>query len=235
MSEASTLDRLVASKAAADDFTRTRWWWIRHAPVRVDEGRIYGQRDLPCDCSDAPVFSGLAALLPQDAIWVTSHLVRTVQTAKAIQAVGNFAAQEIHQDKDLAEQHLGDWQGLDRRNFLLNRQQEPDSFWYAAADERAPNGESFVDVIERVRAAVARINRTYPGNDIVAVAHGGTIRAALVIALRLPPRGGFAFTIDNCSLTRLDHYHGKRGAGWRVPMVNHLPSSASAGTLSATP
>ena len=229
------MDRLVASEAAADDFTRTRWWWIRHAPVRVDEGRIYGQRDLPCDCSDAPVFSGLAALLPQDAIWVTSHLVRTVQTAKAIQAVGNFAAQEIHQDKDLAEQHLGDWQGLDRRNFLLNRQQEPDSFWYAAADERAPNGESFVDVIERVRAAVARVNRTYPGNDIVAVAHGGTIRAALVIALRLPPRGGFAFTIDNCSLTRLDHYHGKRGAGWRVPMVNHLPSSASAGTLSATP
>jgi len=229
------MDRLVASKAAADDFTRTRWWWIRHAPVRVDEGRIYGQRDLPCDCSDAPVFSGLAALLPQDAIWVTSHLVRTVQTAKAIQAVGNFAAQEIHQDKDLAEQHLGDWQGLDRRNFLLNRQEEPDSFWYAAADERAPNGESFVDVIERVRAAVARVNRTYPGNDIVAVAHGGTIRAALVIALGLPPRGGFAFTIDNCSLTRLDHYQGKRGAGWRVPMVNHLPSSASAGTLSATP
>ena len=229
------MDRLVASKAAADDFTRTRWWWIRHAPVRVHEGRIYGQRDLPCDCSDAPVFSGLAALLPQDAIWVTSHLVRTVQTAKAIQAVGNFAAQEIHQDKDLAEQHLGDWQGLDRRNFLLNRQQEPDSFWYAAADERAPNGESFVDVIERVRAAVARVNRTYRGNDIVAVAHGGTIRAALVIALGLPPRGGFAFTIDNCSLTRLDHYHGKRGAGWRVPMVNHLPSSASAGTLSATP
>jgi broad specificity phosphatase PhoE len=181
------------------------------------------------------VFSGLATLLPQDAIWVTSHLVRTVQTAKAIQAAGNFAAPEIHRDKDFAEQHLGDWQGLDRRNFLLGRQQEPDSFWYAAADERAPNGESFVDVIERVRGAVARVNRTYPGNDIVAVAHGGTIRAALVTALGLSPRGGFAFTIDNCSLTRLDHYQGKRGAGWRVPMVNHLPSSASAGTLSATP
>jgi len=27
----------------------TRWWWIRHAPVR-DGGRIYGQSDLPCDC-----------------------------------------------------------------------------------------------------------------------------------------------------------------------------------------
>jgi len=123
------------------------------------------------------VFARLAALLPQDAIWVTSHLSRTVQTAQAIQAAGHFTSPEIHQDKDFAEQHLGDWQGLDRRSFLLGRQQEPDSFWYAAADERAPNGESFVDVIERVGAGVARVNRTYSGKDIVAVAHGGTIRA----------------------------------------------------------
>jgi len=227
LSEALTMDRLVASKAATDHFTRTRWWWVRHAPVHVDEGRIYGQRDLPCDCSDAPVFASLATLLPQDAIWVTSHLSRTVQTAQAIQAAGHFASPEIHQDKDFAEQHLGDWQGLDRQSFLLGRQQEPDSFWYAAADERAPNGESFVDVVERVSTGVARVNRAHPGKDIIAVAHGGTIRAALVIALRVPPRSGFAFTIDNCALTRLDHYEGKRGAGWRVTTVNQRPLPAS--------
>ena len=157
MSEAATLDQIVASKAAQDGFVRTRWWWIRHAPVRVDEGRIYGQTDLPCDCSDARVFSSLAALLPRQAIWVTSHLARTHQTARAVLTAGNFeATQEIRQDKDLAEQHLGDWQGLDRHTFLMNRKQEPDSFWYAAADERAPNGESFADLVVRVGAAIAR-------------------------------------------------------------------------------
>ena len=224
LSEAPTLDSIVAGKAAADDFVRTRWWWIRHAPVRVDEGRIYGQRDLPCDCSDAQIFSGLAALLPRKAIWITSHLARTRQTAEAILAAGDFEQPgQILQDKDLAEQHLGDWQGLDRRTFLMSRKQEPDSFWYAEADERAPNGESFVDLIARVEATIARVNRTHRGGDIVAVVHGGTIRAALVIALRLPPRSGFAFTIDNCSLTRLDHYQGKQGAGWRVPVVNQRP------------
>ncbi len=224
MSETTTLDHLVASKAAADDFVRTRWWWIRHAPVRVDEGRIYGQTDVPCDCSDARVLAGLAAVLPRKAIWVTSHLMRTQQTATAILAAGNFEApQEFQQDKDLAEQHLGDWQGLDRRSFLMNRRQEPDSFWYAAADERAPNGESFVDLVARVGAAITRVTQAHQGSDIVAVVHGGTIRAALAIALGLPPRGGFAFTIDNCSLTRLDHYQGRRGAGWRVAMVNHRP------------
>jgi alpha-ribazole phosphatase len=224
LSEAPTLDNIVASKAAQDDFVRTRWWWIRHAPVRVDEGRIYGQRDLPCDCSDARVFSALAALLPRKAVWITSHLARTRQTAQAILAAGDFATpQEILQDRDLAEQHLGDWQGLDRRTFLMNRKQEPDSFWYAAADERAPNGESFLDLIARVDAAIARANAAHQGSDIIAVVHGGTIRAALVIALGLPPRSGFAFTIDNCSLTRLDHYQGRQGGGWRVPMVNQHP------------
>jgi len=224
LSQTATLDNIVAGKAAKDGFVRTRWWWIRHAPVRVDDGRIYGQRDLPCDCSDTRVFSGLAALLPRRAVWLTSNLARTHQTARAILAAGDFEnAQELKQDQDLAEQHLGDWQGLDRRTFLMDRKQEPDSFWYAEAEERAPNGESFLDLVTRVRAAIERANAAYRGGDIVAVAHGGTIRAAIAIALGLPPRGGFAFMIDNCSLTRLDHYHGQQGSGWRVTTINHRP------------
>src|SRR4029077_4824748 len=74
LSDTSTLDHFVNIKAAKDGFVRTRWWWIRHAPVIVDEGRIYGQIDLPCDCSDARVFASLARLLPRKAVWLTSHL-----------------------------------------------------------------------------------------------------------------------------------------------------------------
>ena len=224
MSEATTLDTLVAGKAAKDGFVRTRWWWVRHAPVRVDEGRIYGQTDLPCDCSDTRVFSSLARLLPRDAVWITSNLTRTHQTAEAISAAGNFEKPLVlEQHQDLAEQHLGDWQGMDRKTFLMDRSQEPDSFWYATAEERAPNGESFVDLVERVGIAIKRVNQTHQGRDVIAVAHGGTIRAAIAIALGLPPRGGFAFMVDNCSLTRLDHYQGPKSAGWRVTMINHRP------------
>ncbi len=223
MSDTATLDQIIATKAAKDGFVRTRWWWVRHAPVIVDEGRIYGQSDLPCDCSDARVFAGLARLLPRQAVWLTSNLARTRQTAQAILAAGDFASPDLHPDSDLAEQHLGDWQGLDRRTFLMNRSQEPDSFWYATADERAPNGESFTDLVQRVGAAIERATKKHQGRDIVAVAHGGTIRAAIAIALNLPPRGGFAFMIDNCSLTRLDHYQGAERAGWRVSAINHRP------------
>ena len=162
--------------------------------------------------------------MPPKAVWLTSHLARTQQTAQAIFAAGDFeATPELQQDKDLAEQHLGDWQGLDRHTFLMNRSQEPDSFWYATADERAPNGESFVDLVQRVGAAIERGIKKHQGSDIVAVAHGATIRADIAIALGLPPRGGFAFMIDNCSLTRLDHYQGADRSGWRVTAINHRP------------
>ena len=45
--------------------TETRWWWIRHAPVVDHGGRIYGQRDMACDTSDAAAMSWLAAALPE--------------------------------------------------------------------------------------------------------------------------------------------------------------------------
>ena len=100
----------------------TRWWWIRHAPV-PDNGRIYGQSDLSCDCSDSAVFAALAAALPAGALWVTSHLRRTVETARAIHAADplKFAGIEPTAVPDLAEQHLGDWQGLDRKAFYAER------------------------------------------------------------------------------------------------------------------
>ena len=68
--------------------TTTNWWWVRHAPVTVNDGAVYGQTDLPCDCGNAAVFAGLAARLPRDAVWITSALQRTHQTAGAIVRAG---------------------------------------------------------------------------------------------------------------------------------------------------
>jgi alpha-ribazole phosphatase len=208
---------------AEKGFVRTRWFWIRHAPVREDGGCIYGQADVACDCSDAETFRGLGRALPRGAVWVASHLVRTHQTAAAIWNAGLEAPEQLWRERDLAEQHLGDWQGMDRAAFFAGRAMAPASYWFGPAAERAPNGESFVDVVGRVRRTVERLTARWRGRDIVAVAHGGTIRAALAIALGLEPDGGLAFAIDNCSLTRLDHMQGEGEAGWRIAIVNHQP------------
>jgi alpha-ribazole phosphatase len=200
----------------------TRWWWIRHAPV-PDGGLIYGQRDLACDCSDAEAFAGLARELPAQAVWVTSNLKRTIETAAAIIAAdpGKFAGVDPRAVPELAEQHLGEWQGLDRKEFYAARGVGTRTLWFAAAEERAPGGESFADLVGRVAPAIVRLTAEHRGRDIVAVTHGGTIRAALGLALGLNPQGALAFASDNCSLTRLDHLSPGGGAGlWRVVAVN---------------
>jgi len=206
----------------------TRWWWIRHAPVVGHGGRIYGQDDHDCDCSHRETFQNLARLLPDDAVWVTSHLRRTHLTADAILAhkpAGGARARIV--DSDLAEQHFGAWQGLTNDQLNARRDGAWHRFWLAPAWESPPGGESFVDVIDRVAAAVARLSRAHAGGDIVAVAHGGTIRAALALALALEPERALAFAVDNCTLTCLDHIQGAAGSHapgtdgvWRVRTIN---------------
>ena len=56
--------------------------------------------------------------------------------------------------------------------------------------------------------------------------YGGTIRAALALALGVPPQTALSFTVENCSITRLDYLHPPGIAGlWRVGAVNHRPWS----------
>ena len=215
---------------------QTRWWWIRHAPV-PDGGRIYGQSDLDCDCTATEIFKVLARELPQDAVWLTSNLARTHQTAAAILAASGDRHREVKviAVPAFAEQHLGDWQGLERKPFYAERKVGTHTLWFAPAHERAPGGESFVDLVDRVRPEIERLTAEHRGRDIVSVTHGGTIRAALVVALGLDPQAALSFLVENCSLTRIDYLSPDGAAGlWRVAAVNHRPWSHDARPAGAT-
>ena len=211
---------------AGQDGAETRWWWVRHAPV-PDAGRIYGQADLSCDCTARDVYTALAQALPRDAVWLTSNLARTRETAAAILAAreGEGAPVVTEAVPAFAEQHLGDWQGRDRAEFRAERAAVRHDHWFGPAAERAPNGESFADLFGRVTAAIRERTSLHRGRDIVAVTHGGTIRAAVGHALGLDPEGALAFTVDNCSVTRLDQLGGDPARRWRVVTVNHRPWS----------
>jgi alpha-ribazole phosphatase len=216
----------------------TRWWWVRHAPVRSDGGNIYGQSDLPCDTSDREVFEAVAKVLPRNAVWVASNLQRTHQTAEAIWATGfpkpgelpreaGFAEQHLGQwqgmtkEAAFAEQHLGEWQGMNRAAFLASR--PAGSHWFADINQPAPGGESFMDLYNRVKGAIERYTIEHAGRDVIAVGHGGTIKAAVGLALGEAPEKGLAFDVDNCSLTRLDHFASPGHSSWRLPFVNQQP------------
>ena len=76
----------------------------------------------------------------------------------------------------------------------------------------------------RVTRCIERLSPRHAGRDVVAFAHGGTIRAALAYACGCSPESALSFAIDNLSITRLDHIDPLGpGAAWRVNAVNQPP------------
>jgi len=208
--------------------TVTRWWWVRHAPVHNPGDLLYGQMDLPAETGDASAFAAVAARLPAAATWLVTPLQRTGATADAILASdpGSRLAPAARQVVPaLMEQHFGQWQGLTQQEIVAKYPDEAARFWADPASTRPPGGESFADVIVRAAAAIEDLS-VPEGRDIVAVAHGGTIRAALAMALSLEPGEALRVVVDNLALTRLERVMIGEGAPeWRVDAVNIRPHS----------
>jgi len=214
---------MTPSPDPVTDPAQTRWWLIRHAPVPDPEGRIIGRTDLDAHTGDTEDLEALARVLPAHAVLLTTPLRRTGQTARALAAAGLRLPRAL-EDADLMEQSFGAWEGMTWGGMASADPPDPAlaAFWDDPARRAPPDGESFADVIARVRGAIERQSRDHAGRDIVAVVHAGTIRAALAVALDLDPAMALRFSIDPLSLTRLDCLDGGSFAGWRVGCVNTL-------------
>lgn len=203
--------------------TATRWRWVRHAPVVANRGRMYGASDPPCDLGDAAAFEGLARALPRGAVWATSHLRRARDTAAAILERSGESAEPLVEPA-FGEQDFGIWQGTPYDKVDAIPGKPAHRFWFTAADHRPPGGESYAELMARTVAAIERLTAAHRGRDIVAVAHGGPIRAAIAHALGLDADGALAFVTDNLSLTRLDRVESAApGPDWRVHCINRAP------------
>jgi alpha-ribazole phosphatase len=177
-----------------------------------------------CDTADPAPFRALAAVLPAAPVWLATPLRRTGQTLAALLAARGAGAVAPILEPELMEQDFGAWQGLTHAEVNHRRGAEAHRFWVSPATECPEGGESFAGVVARVAAAVTRLSARHAGREVVAVAHGGVIRAALAQALDLDPETALRFCVDNLSLTRIDHIVPGEGgpASWRVESVNVL-------------
>jgi broad specificity phosphatase PhoE len=200
----------------------TRWWWVRHAPVPNPERRCYGQSDTDCDVSNQALFEHQARLLPKGAVWYASNLLRARKTAEHLARAG-ADMDRLNIDPDLAEQHFGQWQGLTYSE-IAEKHGNNHLFWLGPPEHRPPGGESFVDLQGRTVRSIERLTEQHRGRDIVATAHGGTIRAALALAFDLHPEAAVRFEIDNVSITLIEHFEqADPDHAWRVAFVNYMP------------
>ena len=198
----------------------TRFWLIRHALVaEASRAVLYGCMDV--DICEATLdrqdiaYRSLAHRLPRDAVWVTSPLRRTQQTAHAIQRAG-YPQRPTSVEPGLTEQDLGDWQGLAHAQLpeLLTSPTHP--FWPLAAAETPPGGESMEQVLDRVGHTLEKLADSHGPTDIVCISHGGAIRAAIAHALGVDAHTSLLFSVQNLGLTILERF----STGWRVVSVN---------------
>ncbi|MFV0512878.1 MAG: histidine phosphatase family protein [Jhaorihella sp.] len=165
---------------------------LRHAPADHG-GRLCGRTDVAACLPDEGELAPLRRLLASCGV-VTSPARRCVETAEAL-----FPDRKMASDRQLWEQDFGADEG---RAFSALPDLGPLSP-EALARHSAKGGESFLDMVMRVEPALrvlsGRVRRDGP---IVVVAHAGTARAALGLALGTPWLG-LSFEIAPLSLTRL--------------------------------
>jgi len=201
----------------------TGFWLIRHAIVEENARAVlYGTMDVElCEASlvdQAPMYASLAQRLPRPARWTVTPLSRTRRTAEAIFAAG-YPPAPLAVEPAFIEQSLGEWQGLPHAALPERLALPAHPFWPHAALEHPPGGEMLSHVIARVGAALERLAGAHPGKDLVIVAHGGAIRAAIAHALAIEPDTVLQISVQNLSLTRLERHR----TAWRLVCVNELP------------
>lgn len=201
----------------------TAIWLIRHALVEeAARAFLYGTMDVAlCETTlldQGPMYAALSRRLPRPAHWVCSPLSRTRLTAEAIFRAG-YPAQPLETVPGLIEQSMGDWHGLPHGELPAKLTQPAHPFWPLAGDEKPPGGESMAEVIARVGVALERLAETHRGGHVVAVSHGGTIRAAIAHAIGVAASNALHISVHNLGLTQLERWPD----GWRVVCVNELP------------
>lgn len=162
---------------------------IRHTTPAVDKGICYGQSDIPLKETFEEEWLTLKQHLPStvNAIY-TSPYTRCNSLAVKI---GEHINCVVYKDERLAELNFGVWEmklwsEIDRA--------ESDHWMEDYEQRRCPGGESYNDLILRVKNFLSELQST--SNDaVIIVTHGGIIRAVNSIIKKVPLAASMDMTV----------------------------------------
>lgn len=144
---------------------------VRHGETDWNrERRVQGHADRPLNEVGREQAAALAAELAGESIDAVyaSDLVRARDTALA---VASALGLEVVPHAGLREKHFGTWEGLLDHEVLERYPQAATGPW--------GDGETTGQLAERVLAALHEIAARHPGETVLAVSHGGPLRAVL--------------------------------------------------------
>lgn len=179
---------------------------IRHAATAwTAQGRFQGQTDIPLSPQGRRQATALAQRLMAETLHIlyASDLQRAWETARVIAAPH---ALHVHADSRLREMAFGRWEGL---TYAEMQQQDAESLAAWGRDQlhsAPPDGETLLQVTQRVRAAYVDMLAAGQDKTVGLVAHGGSLQLLLCCALGLPPQAYWQFAVSPASLSELCIY-----------------------------
>lgn len=145
----------------------------------------------------------------QPTVVFVSPYVRAMQTADLVIEAGGLDHLPRLTDERLREREFGILDGLTIRGIRERFPEEADrrarlgKFYH-----RPPGGESWADVVKRVRDVTAELGRDHPGERVLVVAHEVVVLLFRYVLERLGEQDvlalGRAEEIANCSLSRFE-------------------------------
>jgi len=137
----------------------------------------------------------------------SSDLARARETAEIVAAKLGL---EVRLDPRLRERGFGSWEGLTTTE-IEERFAEAHRRWLAGEGAGADDAEAFEDFSARVEEFLSDVLRLHPGEEVLVVSHGGSIRVIHALAAgvdyvrdhRLIPG------VPNCSVARYGARDGK--------------------------
>ncbi len=162
-----------------------RWFLVRHgATVGDSDNRFHGSGDVALSLQGkvqvqalAPFFQGV-----RPAALVHSPLSRARDSALYLAQALGWTVPLVAKE-DLRELDFGDCEGMTRRE-IEEAFPEFAQLWKTGKGYEAfPGGENLQAFSERVSRAVREMEREFPGQDLVVVAHKGVLRRILWVLL----------------------------------------------------
>ena len=181
---------------------------VRHGETDWNRDRRWqGHSDTPLNETGRQQALELAAQLdPPDRIY-SSDLARARETAEILSA---RLGVPVVLDERLRERGFGAWEGLTMEE-IEARFAADLARWRAREGAGAFDAEDFQTFAERVGGFLDEVLARHHGEEVLVVAHGGTIRAihALATGLDYVQDHGSIPAVDNCVPSRYAFRNGK--------------------------
>jgi broad specificity phosphatase PhoE len=183
---------------------------VRHGETDWNrDGRWQGHSDTPLNERGREQSRELAAQLDGMAVDVvySSDLARARETAEI---VADRLGLEVRLDRRLRERGFGAWEGLTSTE-IEGRFEEAHRRWRAGKGFGADDAESFDAFARRVHAFLNDVLQLHPDENVLVVAHGGSIRVihALAAGLDYVRDHRLIPALANCALARYAAGEGK--------------------------